>query len=88
MGVTDNLLAERETTHGSFADNSRLAQSVKAIWRSSPGWERLSDRQREALDMIAGKAARALSGNGQHQDHWDDIAGYAQLALGVQQVSE
>jgi hypothetical protein len=37
-------------------------------------------RQREALDYIAGKLARILSGQPGYADHWDDIAGYAKLA--------
>jgi hypothetical protein len=35
--------------------------------------------QVEALEMIAHKIGRILSGDPNHQDHWDDIAGYAKL---------
>jgi hypothetical protein len=34
---------------------------------------------REALDMIALKLSRILSGQANFKDHWDDIAGYAKL---------
>ena len=34
---------------------------------------------REALDMIASKIARILSGDATHVDHWVDIGGYAEL---------
>jgi hypothetical protein len=36
--------------------------------------------QREALDYIAGKLSRILSGQPGHADHFRDIAGYAELA--------
>ena len=36
--------------------------------------------QIEALDMIALKLSRILSGQANFRDHWDDIAGYAKLA--------
>ena len=37
--------------------------------------------QKEALEMIASKIARALSGDSNHLDNWVDIAGYAQLVV-------
>lgn len=81
MTDTQSLIVERETTHGSFSENSRIAQGCKALWRSSPGWARLTDRQRDALDMFGAKVGRILSGDPNFPDHWDDIAGYARLAL-------
>ena len=33
----------------------------------------------EALEMIAHKIARILSGDADYADNWVDIAGYAQL---------
>jgi hypothetical protein len=44
-------------------------------------WNELDDIQREALQMIASKIARILSGNHAEIDHWKDIAGYANLAV-------
>jgi hypothetical protein len=77
--TSDRLLDERESTHGSFADNARFAQGLKAALRAHDGWERMPPVQREALDNIALKLARALS-NGRCEDHWLDIEGYAALA--------
>lgn len=77
---TDALLNERETTHGSFADNARISQSLKASFRACPGWERMSHIQRESLDMIACKLSRILSGKINEIDHYRDLAGYAELA--------
>lgn len=75
----DPLLTERESTHGSFAINSVVSQGLKAILRDQPGWAALSDRQREAVDMICGKLGRIMAGNPNLQDHWRDISGYATL---------
>jgi len=80
--VTDAqaLIAERGKTHGAFAENARISQAIKAIARGVPGWLELTDVQREALEMIALKLSRILSGNPHEVDHWDDVAGYAALA--------
>jgi Domain of unknown function (DUF6378) len=74
------ILTERRQTHGSFDQNAGLSQGLKALMRSSPGWPTMSDVQREALDCIALKLSRILSGQADYRDHWDDIAGYARLA--------
>jgi len=77
---TTALLTERGTTHGSFTDNARYAQRLRAFWRTSPAWESMPDEHREALDQIAGKLSRILSGQSTFRDHFDDIAGYSVLA--------
>jgi hypothetical protein len=74
----DPLLQERQKTHGSFEQNAKISQQLKMIY-SIYGYPK-SDAQREALDMIALKLSRILSGQANHKDHWDDIAGYAKLA--------
>jgi hypothetical protein len=79
MESIEGLLADRGKTHGSFATNAQLSQHMKALLRSSPNWSVLSDTQREALEMIAHKVSRILSGDASFADHWDDIAGYARL---------
>jgi len=76
---TDTLLSERARTHGDYAMVAAISQQLKDILRSSPGWSRLNDVQRESLDMEASKNARILSGNPNEVDHWDDKAGYARL---------
>lgn len=77
--VVDDLLEARAMTHGRFEDNARVGQDLRSTFRSQEGWQQLTVVQREALDMIACKVSRILSGQGSHQDHWDDIAGYAKL---------
>jgi hypothetical protein len=74
----DPLLQEREKTHGSFKQNADISSSLKVIFREHD--EKIfSSAQREALDMIALKLSRILSGQATFKDHWDDIAGYAKL---------
>lgn len=75
----EELLATRETTHGSYSDTALYSQTIKSMCRGSAQWNLLSNQQRESLDMIATKIARILSGNADESDHWKDIAGYAKL---------
>jgi hypothetical protein len=46
----------------------------------TPNWTKLPDYMREALDQIANKFARILSGDWTHIDNWHDTVGYARLA--------
>ena len=74
---TEQLLEERAETHGSFENNARISQALKRLFNhEDPVY---TDVQREALDMIALKLSRILSGHAYFKDHWDDIAGYAKL---------
>jgi hypothetical protein len=79
MTEVNELLSEREKTHGRFADVSYIAQELKDTLRRSPNWKNIKSRQREALDMICNKMGRLLSGNPNFEDHSDDIVGYAVL---------
>lgn len=78
--ATEDLLSERQHTHGSFSDNARVSQSLKRIFRAELGWELLTDVEREAMDMIALKFSRILSGKSLELQHWEDVVGYAKLA--------
>jgi hypothetical protein len=73
------LLEERQQTHGSFEDNAIISQAIKRMFRAGPGWNRLTDVEREALDMIALKFSRILSGKSMSKQHWEDVVGYAKL---------
>jgi len=80
------LTEERRRTHGEWPRTSRITRQLKAyvdeeITRAGMP-SALNYEQREALDMILAKIARIVSGDPNHADHWHDIAGYAQLALG------
>jgi hypothetical protein len=75
------LLETREQTHGSFEQNAIISQDLKGAFRNVPGWKRLTDVERECLDMIALKVSRILSGKSLEHQHWEDVVGYASLAL-------
>jgi hypothetical protein len=76
---TDLLLDEREKTHGPYEVKAEIIQRLKGVMRYYEGWDKLSDVQRESLDMIMHKIGRILSGDPNHPDHWDDLEGYAKL---------
>lgn len=75
----EKILDQRNKTHGDFFMNGIVAQAIKDIMRKGESWEKLNEAQREALDLIAMKISRLVSGDPKHDDHWDDISGYAQL---------
>lgn len=76
----EEILAERQTTHGDFTDNARVMQRLKDVAMDGVGWNNLDDTKKEAIHMILHKVGRIVTGNPEVQDHWDDIAGYAKLA--------
>jgi hypothetical protein len=76
---TQTLLAERGKTHGHFSNHARVTQELKATFHKQPNWSKLSDEQKEALEMVAHKIGRILAGNPNHKDHWADGSGYFQL---------
>ena len=78
--TTEQIIAERDKTHGDFADNAKIMQYFKDTGRCHFGWQKLDPTKREALEMIFHKIGRILCGNAEERDHWDDIAGYARLA--------
>lgn len=74
------VLSERGTTHGDFGDNATFALQMRDLMRSmKPHWSNCTAEQRLALDEIALKIARILSGGNKTKDSWRDIAGYAKL---------
>jgi Domain of unknown function (DUF6378) len=77
--MRDSLLVEREKTHGTFEETAEIAQNIKDIIHKHHGVFPRCTTQDEALDMIATKIARILSGDPFEKDHWNDISGYAQL---------
>lgn len=77
----DNTVTQRGERYGLFADGAVIMQNLKAVMRATPGWERLTTSQREALEMIQHKIGRVLNGDPTYDDNWRDIAGYATLIL-------
>lgn len=75
------ILEEREKTHGNFKDVAHVSQDIKYSMENNDGWAELSAAHQEALQMIASKIARIISGDAKFKDHWLDISGYAQLIV-------
>jgi hypothetical protein len=67
--------------HGSFSDNARISQNLKAMLHGEPNWDSLECWQREALDMICSRMGRILAGNPAHPKHWFGIVNFANLGL-------
>ena len=55
------------------------SQALKRAMHDGRNWERLTDGEAEALEMIAHKIARCCAGDPYEPDHWLDIQGYAAL---------
>jgi hypothetical protein len=77
----DAILNERAATYGSFISVALFAQEMKELIRSALDEQNagLQADHQEALDMIASKIARIITGDSHHRDSWLDIAGYATL---------
>lgn len=75
------ILGSRAKVYGSFRDNARLAQALKrAMAEQAEDLDKtFADDQWEALEMIATKVSRIVTGDPESVDQWDDIAGYATL---------
>lgn len=87
MATTKQILTEREKTHGSFSDVAAVSQQLKVTMSMAKNWLALNHAQREALEYIATKIGRILSGDRNYRDHWEDIAGYATLGADFSNTS-
>ncbi len=76
----DHTLAERGARYGDFTDHAHVAMDIKDRLRSTPNWDALTQDKQQALDVIADKIARILTGDPEYTDNWHDIQGYAKLA--------
>ena len=81
MSNIDQILSDREQTHGLYREVAGYAQAIKTLMRSSRNWERLDVAQAQALEVIADKVARILCGDPSFPDHWQDGAGYFELVV-------
>lgn len=88
----ENTLAERGSRYGDFTDHALLCQDLKdvmttfAVVQNTPNsvavhfpWGELPATHKQALEVIADKIARILSGDPNYADNWHDIQGYAKL---------
>ena len=73
------ILQQRQKVHGDFSDDAEMAQAIKELLRKGRNWHSLNAMQREVFEQMATKMGRILSGDPNHKDHWDDLAGYPTL---------
>ena len=73
------VLEERGSRYGEFKNHAEIAQGLKHEMHVSPGWNRLDQDMKEALEMVQHKIARILNGDPQYLDNWVDGAGYFKL---------
>lgn len=85
MTTIDQTLAERGNRYGSFDEHARITQNLKRAMADSPNWARMTDDQREALEMVQHKIGRILNGDPDYEDNAVDIVGYATLMLKAMQ---
>jgi hypothetical protein len=50
------------------------------VMTDGTNYQALTPDKKQALDVIADKIARILSGDPEYKDNWHDIQGYAKLA--------
>lgn len=79
MGKILDILEEREATHGDFEMKAIFIQEIMENISGLYDWKNMSADQKEAIHMILVKLSRIIYGDANHIDHWDDIAGYAEL---------
>lgn len=81
--VVDEILKARGGAtgpYGPFYNNAEVSQKIKDIMRRSRSWDKLDLGEKEALDQIALKMSRIVTGNDPHYlDNWDDIQGYVRI---------
>lgn len=80
---TDKLLSEREKTHGDAAETFEVGIDLVSIVVHTCSPLR---PHHFAIINILHKIARILCGS-YHEDHWNDIEGYARLGKKIQQES-
>lgn len=78
----DETLVQRGKHYGDFKDTFGVIQELKLVMQHGKGWDHMPLERREALEMIAVKLGRLVSGDSGHADSWHDIAGYARLVEG------
>ena len=73
----EKIVKVRQSTHGDFTDGARFTQGVMKLAMVAPSWSSMTDVQKEGFHHIVQKLQRAVCGDPNHADHWNDVAGYA-----------
>lgn len=84
--VVSEITRARGSVYGLFLHNGIVSQNIKLALRGIPDpdnegltWGKLPPDVREALDAMALKMSRIVTGDPEFLDNWDDIGGYAKI---------
>jgi hypothetical protein len=80
MSEVEATLARRGGVHGRWESNAIVSCAILDALALGDGWRALDPVSRAALNQIANKMCRIVSGDATFVDHWHDIQGYARLA--------
>ncbi|HGO5853584.1 TPA: DUF6378 domain-containing protein [Mannheimia haemolytica] len=81
MKTTQHILDEREQQHGNYDSFAKIYGGLRKV--SDSHAEKLTWPQQIAVEMMLFKIARILNNGVNHQDNYQDIAGYAMLGGGL-----
>lgn len=73
----NDLLKDRQSTHGTYSDNANLHEFLMKILTQTEKWHTLPNTVKYGLTCIIMKICRIVNGNYKFNDHYDDISGYA-----------
>lgn len=79
MDQLDDTVKTRDARYGGFQNVAAITQKFKTIMKCAPSYAKMTDVQKEGMEMVLHKCARLLSGDPAHRDSWHDIQGYAKL---------
>ena len=82
------MLEGRATRYGTFEGHARISQALKRAMQDSPNWSKLTDVQKEGLEMVQHKIARMLNGDPLYLDNIVDIVGYSTLVKDVMETND
>ena len=75
-----DLLAKRQKTHGAMGDNMSCIAELWNVWVNYGSAGEAFTSYDAAVMMALAKIARLACGDRTHQDHYDDIKGYTEIA--------
>ena len=84
----NEMLEGRAARYGSFEGHAKISQALKRAMQDSPNWSRLTDVQKEGLEMVQHKVARMLNGDPSYLDNIIDIVGYSTLVKEVMEIDD
>jgi hypothetical protein len=75
----DDMIKDREASHGVFHDTAGIAQALKTTMRLTKNWESLPAESKEALEQASTQLSRILTGDANIAEHWNKAAASLRL---------